>query len=193
MNKFQPMIIRSAVSARPPRAQSFLAPALLLSGIGLALCLGGCQNVGQNRYAAREVGRASEVAFGTVVAAREVDIKGANSGFGAAAGAAAGGIAGSQFGNGGGNAAATLAGVLIGGLAGAAAEQSASDRRGVEYTVTLANGKTIVLAQEMNKEDRIFCPGERVMVQTDGLYQRVLAADYLPTEIDRPQKIKVKD
>ena len=35
-------------------------------------------------------------------------------------------------------------------------------------------------------------PGDRVMVQASGLYQRVLPASNLPTEIDRPKGIEFK-
>jgi outer membrane lipoprotein SlyB len=155
--------------------------------------MSGCASPGQSRYAVRDVGRASIVEFGTVVGARQVDIKGQNTGAGAIAGGAAGGIAMSGVGNSSGNAAAILGGVVAGAVVGAIVEQSLSDRTGIEYTITLANGKTITLAQEQQQGDRVFIPGDRVMVQANGTYQRVLAADHLPTEIARPKAIKVVD
>ena len=159
----------------------------------IAALLSGCVASGQNRYNYDEVGRSTVVQFGTVVAVREIDITGKNTGAGAVVGGAAGGIAGYQLGRGSGNAAATLAGVVVGAVAGAVAEQALADRTGLEYTVVLENGKTITIAQEKQKEDRIFAPGERVMVQAGGTYQRVLPADHLPTEIARPKGIKVTD
>lgn len=164
-----------------------------LAPLALAIALMGCQHPGQSVYSSSEVGKASLVNFGTVVAVREVAIHGQNSGIGAGVGAAAGGIAGSQFGNSGGAAAATLAGVLIGGIVGAIAEQEAANRTGIEYTVTLQNGVTMMVVQEKNQGDRIMQPGERVMVQVSGGVQRVLPADNLPTEIKRPKGIKVID
>jgi outer membrane lipoprotein SlyB len=166
------------------------ALALALASV---LAVSGCQHAGQNTYSAREVGRARVVNFGTVVAVREVAIKGEQTGLGAGVGGAVGGVAGSQFGHGGGNVAATLAGVVIGALAGIFTEQAVGDRPGLEYTVTMQNGSTIQVAQERNEGDRVLQPGERVMVQATGATQRVLAAEQLPTELKRPQGITVKD
>jgi outer membrane lipoprotein SlyB len=168
--------------------RSRLALALLA-----ALVLPGCQRSGQNTYSASEVGYARAVDFGTVVAVREVAIKGEQTGIGAAVGGAAGGVAGAAFGHGIGNVASTLGGVLLGGLAGAGAEQAIGDRTGLEYTVTMQNGSTIQVVQNRNEGDRVLQPGERVMVQANGATQRVLPADRLPTELQRPKGITVKD
>lgn len=51
----------------------------------------------------------------------------------------------------------------------------------------------MTIVQNMNKGDILLNPGQRVMVQTSGSYQRVLPADNLPTEIKRPQGIRVVD
>ncbi|WP_247872505.1 hypothetical protein [Azospirillum sp. TSO35-2] len=139
------------------------------------------------------MGRASVVEFGTVVAARPVDIRGQNTGVGGLVGGTAGGLALSNVGRGTGNVAAILGGVLVGAAMGAMAEQAASDRVGIEYTVTLANGKTITIVQDQAAGDRVFNPSERVMIQANGTYQRVLPADHLPNQIARPQGIKVVD
>lgn len=166
------------------------AVSLVVAG---AVALTGCQHPGQNVYRASEVGKASLVNFGTVVAVRDVAVQGENSGLGAMAGAAGGGIAGSQFGSGGGSAAATLVGVVIGGVAGALAEQAASNRTAVEYTVTLQSGVTMTVVQNKNDGDRIIQPGDRVILQVTGGTQRVLPADQLPTQIKRPVGITVTD
>lgn len=162
-----------------------------------ALCLvgglSGCATQGQSRYSFQDVGRASTVEFGTVVASRQVDIKGQNTGVGGVIGGTAGGLAMSNVGGGTGNVAAILGGILVGAAIGAMTEQAASDRVGIEYTITLANGKTITIVQEQAAEDRILNPSERVMVQANGSYQRVLPADHLPNQIARPQGIKVVD
>jgi outer membrane lipoprotein SlyB len=166
---------------------------LLAGTLAGALTLGGCEQPSQNRYAADEVGHSTVVKFGTVVAARSIDITGKNTGAGALVGGAGGGIAGSTLGHGGGNAAAILGGVVVGAVAGAVAEQALADRTGLEYTIVLENGKTITIAQEQNKTDRVFAAGDRVMVQASGSYQRVLPTDNLPAEVSRPQGIKIKD
>lgn len=169
----------------------------LLISAGTSICLAasltGCATQGQSRYSFQDVGRASVVEFGTVVASRQVDIRGQNTGVGGVVGGTAGGLAMSNVGQGSGNVAAILGGVLVGAAIGAMAEQAASDRVGIEYTITLANGKTITIVQEQASGDRVFSPSERVMVQANGTYQRVLPADHLPNQIARPQGIKVVD
>lgn len=166
---------------------------LAATSICLAAGLTGCATQGQSRYSFQDVGRASVVEFGTVVASRQVDIRGQNTGVGGVVGGTAGGLAMSNVGRGSGNVAAILGGLLVGAAVGAMAEQAASDRVGIEYTITLANGKTITLVQEQAAGDRVFSPSERVMVQANGTYQRVLPADHLPNQIARPQGIKVVD
>lgn len=155
--------------------------------------LAGCQNQGQSVYRFHEVGRANVVNFATVLAVREVGIQGQNTGTGAAVGSLAGGMVGAQIGSGSGNTAATLAGLVVGGIAGAMAEQAAANRRGLEYTVTLENGATLTVVQDVNVADRILQPGERAMIQMAGGFQRVLPADNLPTAIRRPVGVRVID
>jgi len=157
----------------------------------LAATLSGCATQGQSRYSYQDVGRASVVEFGTVLASRPIDIRGQNTGAGGLVGATAGGLAMSNVGRGTGNAAAIIGGAVVGAMVGAAAEQAMSDRVGIEYVITLANGKTITIVQEQAQGDRVFIPGERVMVQASGTYQRVLSAGHLPTEVNRPRDIKI--
>ena len=120
-------------------------------------------------------------------------IRDRNSGAGALVGAAAGAGAGSYIGSGDGTVWAVAGGALLGAAAGAAAEQAAANSIGVEYVITTEKGRTMTLTQNMNKGDVMVQAGQRVMVQTSGSYQRVLPADALPTEIKRPQGIKVVD
>ena len=129
-----------------------------------------------------------------VLAVREIDIIGKNTGVGAAAGAAPGGVAGNQFGRSGGNLAATLGGVLAGLAVGAVAEQAIKDRKGLEYTLVLESGVAMTVTQELpGPDERMLAVGERVIVQNTGGYQRVLPASNLPTEVKRPQGLKVVD
>ncbi len=159
----------------------------------LLLGLSACQQSSQNAYRYNEVGKSSAVSFGTVLAVRPIDIIGENSGAGAVIGGAAGAGAGSAFGSGSGNNWAIGAGLIAGAIAGALAEQAMSDRKGVEYTIILESGITLTLAQESPKDERIMQAGERVIVQNTGGYQRVLPASNLPTEVKRPQGIKLVD
>src|SRR5260221_146344 len=133
--------------------------ALLCSGVALT----SCEFSAQNRYNYQDVGQATLVQFGTVLASRPVQITGENTGAGALVGAGAGAAAGAQFGRSGGNVAAALGGAAIGAVVGYAAEQALSNRNGIEYTITLSNGKTITIAQNQRTEDVVFNPGDRIV------------------------------
>ncbi len=165
----------------------------VLFALGALLLLSACMRPGQNVYSYKDVGSVQTVSFGTVVASRQIDIKGENTGTGALVGGAAGAGAGSYIGGGSGNAWAIAGGAIAGIAAGALAEQAMADRTGIEYTVTLETGLTVTVAQEVAKGDVILQPGARVMVQNSGGYQRVLPASHLPEEIKRPKGIKVVD
>jgi outer membrane lipoprotein SlyB len=164
--------------------------ALGLAGIILAGC---ARHEGQSQYSYSEVGQSTLVEFGTVVSSRDVGITGRNSGAGALVGAGVGAGAGSYVGSGSGRGWGVAGGAVAGAIAGAVAEQAAADRKGIEYTITKENGRTVTIVQEINPEDKVFQPGARVMVQTSGSYQRVLPTDTLPEQIKRPKGIKVVD
>ncbi|MDD5585607.1 MAG: hypothetical protein PHY92_01450 [Alphaproteobacteria bacterium] len=170
-----------------PKQYTVIACLLLLFSVV------GCAHKSQNTYGYEEVGKSSAVSFGTVVNVREIDITGKNTGLAAAGGAVAGGLGGSQIGSGAGNAAAIVGLAVAGAAVGAIAEQALSDRKGVEYTITLESGVTLTIPQETPQGERIMQSGERVIVQNSGGYQRVLPASQLPTEIARPKGIKVVD
>lgn len=170
-----------------------LRPALLTAAASLLLLSACAKPSGQSQYQAGEVGKSTLIEFGTIITSREVGITGKNSGTGALMGAGVGAGAGSYAGGGSGQIWTTLGGALVGAAAGAASEQALADSKGVEYVITTEKGKTLSVAQNVNKEDRVLQPGQRVMVQTSGSYQRVLPADSLPTEIKRPKGIKVVD
>lgn len=159
----------------------------------LLASLTACAHPGQNRYGYQDVGQASVVEFGTVVSERPVEITGQNTGLGATAGAASGALGGAYIGRGGGSLGAMLAGAVIAGVAGHMAEQAIADHKGIEYIVTLESDKTVTIVQNYVEGEPSIKVGQRVMVQTSGMYQRVLPADNLPTKIKRPKKIKVED
>ena len=168
----------------------FLAATLSIGLLGVAGC---AQRPSQNVYNYDEVGKSTAVSFGTVVSTRVVDITGKNTGTGALVAGAAGAGAGSYIGNGSGSLWGAAAGALVGAAVGAAAEQAAADRQGIEYVVVLESGVTLTVVQDIGKNDTPIPTGSRVMVQNSGGYQRVLPANNLPTEINRPQGIKVVD
>ena len=150
--------------------------AVLLLG---AVLLGGCQQPSQSRYAYHEVGRSSTLTFGTVVAVRDIEIAGRNTGIGGIIGGVAGAGVGSTIGSGSGSGWAAIGGLVVGAIAGALLEQAGSDRNGLEYTVALESGAMIMVAQEKEAGERVMPPGERVIVQDSGGYQRVLSAAHL--------------
>lgn len=159
----------------------------------LASTLSGCVTDSQNMYSESDVGRETATEFGRIVKVREVKIQGKNTGTGSAIGATAGGVAGSQIGNGNGSVAAALGGIVIGAIIGGVAEQQAQKRKGIEYTITKRNGKTVTIVQNIAKDDQPLRKGQRVLIQTSGSYMRVLPDDDLPEKIKRPKDIKVED
>ena len=165
---------------------------LLLACLAFAT-LSGCAKPGQNQYSHKDVGQSTLVEFGTVLAVRNVDIIGENTGVGALIGAGTGAGAGSYVGGGTGNVWAIAGGALIGGIAGAFAEQGISDGPGIEYAIIKENGQTVTIVQNKKDGDIMFPVGSRVLVQISGSYQRVLPADHLPEYVQRPKGIKVVD
>jgi outer membrane lipoprotein SlyB len=178
------------------RAIDFLPGGKMVKTAGLMALLTllvGCAYSTQTRYNYAEVGQFQVVEFGAVVAVRDIDIVGESSSSGGIIGGVAGGVAGGNVGKASGALAAGVAGAVIGANALSALEQAIRNRGGVEYTVTLRNGKTLTVAQNVSGKDVIHRVGDRVMVQINGQYQRVLPANSLPTEIKRPKGIEFKN
>lgn len=159
--------------------------------VAVLATVAGCAYPGQSQYESYNVGHPIPVQFGSIVASRPIAIKGQPTGLGAASGAAAGAIGGSTLGQGSGSAAAALGLALVGLAAGAIFEQSLIDHPGVEYTVVLQSGQTFTIAQNLNPDDRILQPGERVMVQQGYGYMRVLPAENIPADVQRPTGLTV--
>lgn len=169
----------------------------------LALLAACAERNSQNQYSASEVGVAKTIQFGTVISVREVGITGENSGTGTLIGGATGAGLGSYVGNGSGRGWAMAGAAIAGAVAGHYAEQEMNDRTGVEYTVATEKGETKIIVQELKEGERVLGNGERVVIQTcsgesemtrcaDG-YERVLPASALPTQMQRPQGIKMVD
>lgn len=158
----------------------------------LPLCLASCTYSTQTRYNYSEVGQVQVVEFGTVVAVRDIEIVGENSGIGGLLGGTGGAVAGASTGRGFGGVAGGVAGAVVAGGVGSALEQAIRNRGGVEYTIVLQNGKTMTVAQNVSPKDAIHSVGARVMVQINGQYQRVLPAQGLPEKIEKPKGIEFK-
>ena len=187
---------RGPQSGRRQQSERAQALKFLFFALSFTFLLPGCARTpSQSVYSHAEVGKAVAVSFGTVISHRSVDIVGLNTGTGAAVGGATGAGLGTLAGSAGsgGQIAAIAGGALVGAIAGAMAEQSISDRSGIEYTVVLESGVTLTVAQEIGKADTPIPNGARVIVQNSGGYQRVLPAASLPTEMVRPSGIKLTD
>ena len=146
-----------------------------------------------NVYKYDEVGKTSAVTFGTILQVRSIGIIGENTGGTAAAGALAGAAGGTYIGADDGTAWAVAGLAIAGGVIGYLIEQGFADREGLEYTVILENGVVITTVQEIPDDKTPLKVNSRVIVQTQGGYQRVLPADQLPTEVKRPKGIKIVD
>jgi outer membrane lipoprotein SlyB len=157
------------------------------------LFLGGCDFAAQSRYKYSEVGQIQNAEFGTVIGVRDIDIIAESSSSGGIIGGVAGAVGGAHLGGGSGSLVTLVAGAVIGANAFAALEQAVRNRGGIEYIVVLRNGKTITVAQNVAPKDVIHNVNDRVLVQINGEYHRVLAANKLPTEIERPKGIKFKN
>lgn len=164
-----------------------------IAAILVLTTLTACAQPGQNRYDWQDVGKDVTVEFGRVISERQVDITGKNTGVGAGAGMAGGALAGSMIGHGDGTIGGMIAGIVIAGVAGAVAEQAIADHKGIEYTITEHGGKTVTIVQNFAQGDPEIKVGQRVMVQTSGVYHRVLPADNMPTKVKRPKAITVQD
>ena len=152
-----------------------------------------CTSPSQHVYNFQEAGQSVIVDFGTVVDVTPITIDEHGTGLGVSGGALVGGGIGSAAGNGDGKTAAVVGGAVIGAIAGGLAEDALSNQEGRLYTIVLKNGSTITSAQYFKKDEPLIQTGDRVTVQTSGSYQRVLPANHLPTEIQRPENIKVID
>jgi len=169
-----------------------MKPSRVLCAALSMLMLASCAHPNQNSYGEQDVGHNTLILFGTVVSERQVEIKGTNTGGGAAIGAGTGLAAGSAFGRGNGTLGAMLAGAIIGGVAGAMTEQALKDRQGIEYVITFAaTGQTQSIVQNIAKTDQPIAEGECVMVQMNGTYQRVLPAKD-DSQCEKPAKHKHK-
>jgi len=177
----------------------------LLTGTVLATAVvaAGCTSpkVSDSLYRSSEVGTSKRVVRCRVLEVREVMIRDDNSGeqgeaLGAVAGGVTGGILGSTIGGGAGQGLATVGGATAGTIAGGAAGRQLSDqlhtRKGVEYSIILADGSEQTHVQDFLEGDRIVQVGEtcRLQIEQDGK-NRVLPAEHLQDAIKAPKKTQI--
>ena len=147
---------------------------ILLSALALSLvALSGCATDPQSSsvYRSNEVGVSKNVTYATVQNVRSVVIDAGQSGVGLGTGAAIGGFAGSTLGNGNGRILGGIVGAVAGGIAGQAIEGNTSKRPGVELTLRLDNGQSLVVVQP--DDGSRFTSGSRVRMIGNGNNTRV--------------------
>lgn len=182
------------------RFTSSVALAAIFAG---AIAVSGCTSpkVSDSLYRSSEVGTSKRVVRCRVLEAREVMIRDDDSGekgeaAGSLLGGLTGGILGSTVGGGAGKSVATIGGGAVGAVAGGAAGRQVSDqlhtRKGVEYSIILADGREQTHVQDFLEGDRVVRPGEtcRLQIEKDGK-NRVLPAEHLQDSIQAPKQTKI--
>lgn len=137
--------------------------AIVLAAVALAAGCAAPQS--GNVYSRAEVRRAWNVGFGEVVAIDQVTIEGRRSAIGQVGGGFIGYEVGRSIGGGSGSEIAGAAGAVAGAIAGEAVEEQATRQRGLQITVDLDGGRTLMVVQAA---DQAFAVGERVRVFTRG-------------------------
>ena len=131
----------------------------------VVLSLAACGTPEQESYFVEESRTLYEVAAGEVVTSRPVNIRERNRGIGITAGGLAGGFSGGlalggQLGP---------AGSLVGGVVGAAigffVEEAINGDDGIEYLVTLEDGRTVTVVQIREDDEEVLSPGADVYIQ----------------------------
>lgn len=158
-----------------------------IAALAAVLVVSGCANKKTTDIDVEDASQAFKVKFGTVLDSRPVSIRSEESAS-VAGGAMLGGAAGALLSKTNG---ATLAGLVIGSLGGWGVHALFETDNGVEYTIALADGDTVVIAQLQGGGERVFRSGDSVMVQYGSTSNRVLSAEGLPVSVPRPRQVKV--
>jgi len=156
-------------------SNSLVKKLLIVFMVSFAVLLQGCaSSLTGDTYSRSEARRVQQVQYGWVDMVTPVVIEGRkDSPLGAGAGAVIGGIAGSNVGGGKGKSIATVVGAVAGGIIGQKVEEKATRKQGQELTVSLENGQTISVVQEVDAGG-FFQPGERVRILRQGGTARVV-------------------
>ncbi len=128
----------------------------------LALVLAGCaNNLGGRSYDRSDARKAYKVSFGVVAAVDPVRIEGEAGSLGTAGGAAVGYSLGRLIGSGSASRVAGAVGGVAGAVAGREVEKAATAENGLEISVDMDSGGTLLIVQSA---DVTFAAGERVRV-----------------------------
>ena len=131
----------------------------------LALSVAACGSTTQERPNVTESSTLYEVAAGRVVTARAVDIEKPNSGVGYTVGGLAGGFSGGLALGGQLGPAGSLVGGVVGAAIGFIVEEAINGSDGIEYLVTLEDGRTVTIVQFQEEDEEMLAPGADVYIQ----------------------------
>lgn len=133
----------------------------LLIVLALFTVAGCARSLEGDVYSREEAQRTMYVQWATVVSTKAVVIEGDRSNAGKVAGGLIGGAAGYGVTQSSTRAVTTAVGAVAGAVAGQAIEEKATRAQGLELTVKMDNGETIIIVQEV-KSVNDFVAGDRV-------------------------------
>lgn len=170
-------LVRSMYS-EPPHlrlAMGTTSTVKLIAGLSLVIAISGCaRGLGGSDYSRRDARQAYRVQYGTVVATRAVTIEGEYTNLGTVGGGAVGYSLGRIIGDGDGSRVAGAVGGVAGAVAGRELEQAATTEAGLEITLDMDRGDTLVIVQSSDVD---FRAGEQARVLFGGRKEaRVLKA-----------------
>ena len=131
----------------------------------VALSLVACGTPDQDTYLAEESSTLFEVVEGEVVTSRPVNIRERNRGVGITVGGLAGGFSGGMALGGQLGPAGSLVGGVVGAAIGYFVEEAISGNDGIEYLVTLKDGRSVTIVQFQEDDEEILSPGADVYIQ----------------------------
>lgn len=131
-------------------------------GVAIGLFLQACASNASSVVPRSSVGKIQQVNSGTVVATRTVVIDGEAGYVGYSSGAIVGSAIGQTVGDGSGRVLASAGGAVVGGIVGGMVQKELSKKTAQELTISMDDGKTVVVVQE--KRGVGFTDGDRVNV-----------------------------
>lgn len=155
-----------------------MASCLTLLAMGLfASLLQSCASKAYESVPRASAGTLQSVDLGTVVAVKPVTIDGERTYVGPSAGGVVGSAIGQTVGRGDGRILAAAAGAAAGGIVGGMLEEEMTEKQAQELTISMDDGGTVVVVQELKQPE--FIAGDRVKVMANRVGDaRVSHADY---------------
>ncbi len=131
----------------------------------VVLSLVACGTPAQDDYPTEISPTLYEVLEGEVVTSRPVNVRERNRGVGLMAGGLAGGFSGGMALGGQLGPAGSLVGGVVGAAIGFFVEEAINGSDGIEYLVTLKDGRTVTVVQLQEEDEEVLSPGADVYIQ----------------------------